>query len=122
MRKAKNDEWLIEEMAKDAKWIQRRFWSKVRHNSRETDTQMRGLDVELRWTDALSRWREHFDNLFNGNAGWRQEFMLMLAVGFSTNNMTCPPWPYCTMLLLAPSVFTDASDLLMHCIASLIAK
>lgn len=63
MRKTKNDEWirLGEEMELNAKRMQRRFSSKVRHKGWETDTHIRGLDRELRSSvEALSKW-EHFD-------------------------------------------------------------
>ena len=42
MRKAKNEEWigLEEEMEKDAKGMQKRFWSKVRAKERETTIQI----------------------------------------------------------------------------------
>lgn len=69
-------------MAKDAKGMQRRFWSKVRHKERETGTHIRGQDGELGSGAEVLRWREHFYNLLNGNAGRRQEVILMLVVGF----------------------------------------
>lgn len=72
VKKAKNDEWirLGEQMEKDAKGMQRRFWSRIRPKGMETATHIRGLDGELKsGAEALSRWREHFDNLLNGNAG-----------------------------------------------------
>ena len=49
VRKAKNEEWtrLGEEMEKDAKGMQKRFWSRVRAKERETTTHIRGLDGEL---------------------------------------------------------------------------
>ena len=61
VKKAKNDEWirLGEEMARDARGMQRRFWSRVRPKGRETATHVRGRDGELRsGVEALSRWRE----------------------------------------------------------------
>ena len=76
VRKAKNDEWirLGEEMEKDAKGMQKGFWSRVRPKGRETATHVRGLDGEIKsGTEALSRWREHFDSLLNGNAGRGEE-------------------------------------------------
>ena len=37
-------------------------------------THIKGLEGELRsGVEALSRWREHFDNLLNGNAGSGEE-------------------------------------------------
>ena len=65
VRKAKNEEWtrLGEEMEKG----QKRFWSRVRANKRETTTHIRGLDGELRSGEvAMNRSREHFENLLNG--------------------------------------------------------
>ena len=76
VRKAKNEEWtrLGEEMEKDAKGMQKRFWSRVRAKERETTTRIRGLDGELRsGEEAMTRWREHFDNLLNGEAGSGEE-------------------------------------------------
>ena len=76
VRKAKNEEWirLREEMEKDAKGMQKRFWSRVRAKEKETVTHIRGLDGELRsGEEAVNRWREHFQNLLNGDAGSREE-------------------------------------------------
>ena len=62
------------EMVRDAKRMQKRFWSRVRGKERATTTHIRGLDGELRYgEEALSRWREHFDNLLSGNAGRGEE-------------------------------------------------
>ena len=72
VRKAKNEKWirLGKEMEKEARGMHRRFWSWVKANERVTTTHIRGLDGELRsGEEKLSRWREHFDNLLNGNAG-----------------------------------------------------
>ena len=72
VRKAKNEEWirLGKEMEREAKGMQRSFWSRVKSKERVTTTHIRGLDGELRsGEEALGRWREHFDNLLNGNAG-----------------------------------------------------
>ena len=61
-------------MERDAKGMQKRFWSRVRGKERVTTTHIRGLDGELRsGEEALSRWREHFDNQLNGNAGRGEE-------------------------------------------------
>ena len=61
-------------MEKDAKGMQKRFWSRVRAKERETNTHIRGLDGELRsGEEAMTRWREHFDNLLNGDAGSGEE-------------------------------------------------
>ena len=61
-------------MEKDAKGMQKRFWSRVRAKERETTTHIRGLDGELRsGEEAMTRWREHFDNLLNGEAGSGEE-------------------------------------------------
>ena len=57
VRKAKNEEWirLGEEMEKDAKGMQKRFWSRVRAKE-ETVTHIRGLDGELRsGEEAMNR-------------------------------------------------------------------
>ena len=57
-------------MEREANGMQRRFWSRVKAKERVTTTHIRGLDGELRSREeALGRWREHFDNLLNGNAG-----------------------------------------------------
>ena len=57
--------------------MQKRFWSKVRAKERVTTTHIKGLDGELRsGEEALSRWREHFDNLLNGNAGSGEEIRI----------------------------------------------
>ena len=56
-------------MERNAKGMQKRFWSRVRAKEWETTTHVRGLDGQLRsGEEALSRWREHLDNLLNGNA------------------------------------------------------
>ena len=76
VRKAKNYEWirLGEEMEKDAKVMQKRFWSRVRAKEKETVTHIRGLDGELKaGEEAVNRWREHFENLLNGDAGSGEE-------------------------------------------------
>ena len=76
VRKAKNEEWirLGEEMEKDAKGMQKRFWSRVKAKEKETVTHIRGLDGELRsGEEAVNRWREHFENLLNGDAGSGEE-------------------------------------------------
>ena len=62
------------EMERDAKGMQKRFWSRVRGKERVTTTHIRRLDRELRsGEEALSRWRENFDNHLNGNAGRGEE-------------------------------------------------
>ena len=54
--------------------MQKRFWSRVRAKEKETVTHIRGLDGELRsGEEAVNRWREHFQNLLNGDAGSREE-------------------------------------------------
>ena len=76
VRKAKNEEWirLGEKMEKDAKGMQKRFWARVRAKEKETVTHIRGLDGELRsGEEAMNRWREHFENLLNGDAGSEEE-------------------------------------------------
>ena len=78
VRKAQNEEWirLGEEMEKHAKGMQKRFWSRVRVRAKEkeTVTHIRGLDGELRsGEEAMNRWREHFENLLNSDAGSGEE-------------------------------------------------
>ena len=76
MRKAKNEEWirLGEEMEKDAKGMQKRFWSWVRAKEKETVTHIRGSDGKLRsGKEAMNRWKQHFVNLLNGDAGSGEE-------------------------------------------------
>ena len=83
VRKAKNEEWstLGEEMEKGCQGhaekilaMQKRFWPRVRAKERETTTHIRGLDGELRsGEEAMTRWREHSDNLLNGEAGSGEE-------------------------------------------------
>ena len=46
----------------------------MRAKEKETATHIRGLDGELRSEEeATNRWREHFDNLLNGDAGSGEE-------------------------------------------------
>ena len=60
-------------MEKDTKGIQKRFWSRMRAKE-ETVTHIRRLDGELRsGEEAMNRWKEHFDNLLNGDAGSGEE-------------------------------------------------
>ena len=61
-------------MEKDAKGMQKRFWSRVKAKEKETVTDIRGLDGELRsGEEAVNRWGEHFENLLNGDAGSGEE-------------------------------------------------
>ena len=79
VRKAKNEEWirLGKEMERDANEMQKRFWTKVKARERVATTHIKGLDGELRsGEEALSRWREHFNNLLNGNAGSVEEIRI----------------------------------------------
>ena len=79
VRKTKNEEWirLGKEMERDTNEMQKRFWSKVKAKERGPTTHIQGLDGELRSREeALSRWREHFDNLLNGKAGSGEEIRM----------------------------------------------
>ena len=61
-------------MEKYAKDMQKRFWSRVRAKEKETGKHIYGLDGELRsGEEAMNRWREHFENLLNGDAGSGEE-------------------------------------------------
>ena len=49
----------------------------MKAKERVTTTHINGLDRELRsGEEALSRWREHFANLLNGNAGSGEEIRI----------------------------------------------
>ena len=64
-------------MERDANGMQKRFWSKVKARERVTTTHIKGLDGELTsGEEALSRWREHFDNLLSGNEGSGEEIRI----------------------------------------------
>ena len=83
MRKAKNEECIRvgEELEKDAKGMQKRFWSRVKAKEKETVTHIRGLDGELRsGEEAMNRWREYF---LNGDVGSGEE---VTAVGNEVHN------------------------------------
>ena len=46
----------------------------MRAKEKKTVTHIRGLDGELRsGEEAMNRWREHFENILNGDAGSGEE-------------------------------------------------
>ena len=80
VRKAKNEEWVQfgKELEKDDKGNQRRFWARVNGSKRAKESMAHIYDkngqLVSEENEAIGRWKEHFEGLFQVADGPYQYF------------------------------------------------